>query len=498
MFLVSADEMRAIDRASIDEFQIPSDLLMYIAGKEAADVIASSVSKDKTIIVFCGQGNNGGDGFVIAWLLFLQGYSITIFFNGTSGKLSADSLKYHELCRICDIEFTDDFNFRHDVVIDSLLGTGFKGDLRIKEKEIVISINNSGSFVFSIDIPSGLPSDGNVEDGLICIHADETLAIGLAKINQFTYPGKSFCGKVTVLRNIFPPELLDIYSKRRLIDEPFSFSMPEKNKNTNKYKEGCVHIVSGSEGMEGAALLAASSLLTSGCGIAKLFCPSESRNIIAGKIPELLTFSSDELTAADVINDVKYDILLGGSGAGRNENSEKIFNIFIVLVNSGFYRKCIIDGDWLYMLSQLENFCFQKQCRVVLTPHDGEGARLLGMKSSEFIKNRVYHAEEISLKYKAVTVLKGSDTIITDGFSTVIINAGNESLATAGSGDVLAGIIASVMIKIDDPLEAAVIAVHIHGKCAELLTGNRENRTIRASELIDVIHDSIETLYSSI
>lgn len=479
---VSADSMKEIDRITIEEYGVYPDILMYTAGFECFKIIKEKYSTENCFSMFCGKGNNGGDGFVISFLLHLAGYRIKSFLIGDFKKLSSESRKYYDICLKYNI-IEDSPDYSSDVIIDCILGTGVKGAVREPYKSVIDKINESSAEIISIDIPSGLNSDGAVEDEICCVKADRTFTIGCYKKNIITSPGRRFCGEVLLLENIFPPEIINSFSGIYIPDKEYIFNNTDFNKklNTHKYREGVFLIAGGFEGMEGAALLSANALFETGCGIAKVITSEKSRPIIAGKIPELMT---SELTTFDKEFFEKTDAVILGPGLGRSPESEKFYLKFTELIPESII--VIVDGDALYFLKKYPN-SLKKLKNIILTPHDGEALRLSEVEPSVLRNDRLAASEKIATEYNAIVLLKGSENILTNGKSSYFMDYGNESLATAGSGDILTGIIAS-MIKKTDSLENAVIAaVYIQGKSAQLAAEDSFNPTIRSGDIIPYI-----------
>lgn len=496
MYFVTSDEIREIDRVSISEYKIPSEILMYTAAKEISDFIIGNFNADKTITICCGSGNNGGDGFAAGFILKNLGYNVKIHFYGNLPNISKDSKLYYNLCLQSKLIITKKFSYTSDIILDCLIGTGFIPPINDKYKNIIKNINDSKAVRISVDIPSGLPADGPVEIDSNCIKSDYTITIGMLKHNLVTYPGTLFCGKVILKRNIFPEELLKKYNAFKLINSDYikqNFNS-KKDTYTNKYNEGAIIVIAGSVNMSGAAILSTRSLFETGCGIAKLFTDELTKNQIVVELPETITFNRN-----DIINDPdrlssdkRYNSILIGPGFGRTPDSKNIFKLF--LQNMKGFRKAIIDGDGLYFLKKHYIKGAFKNCAVIITPHEGEASNLLGIDTIKVKQNRINSAIKLSNLYDSTVILKGHETIITNGIKTLVINSGNEALATAGTGDVLSGILASVFLKHDNPLDASAIAVYIHGQSCIYATKKEKINTIKASDIIHNIKNVIGEL----
>lgn len=485
MFAVTSSEMKEIDRVSIVDHKIPADILMYTAGFEVFKYIKNYISSNKIVQVLSGKGNNGGDGFVIAFLLNDYGINTKVYFKDTTEKLTPEALKYYNMCLERKI-ITEDICEEADVFIDCLLGTGICGEIHGVYADIAKRINSLKKIVYSVDIPSGLPSEGIVKQSDSLIKADETFTIGLVKRNMIVSPGKYYCGKVTVLDNIFP---MTAKRKNSLLWIPEKYEILKlanfyKENNTYKYKEGNFLIYAGSKGMEGAAILASESLFSAGCGIQVLITDSESRSVIAGKIPELMVVDFNEV----IINKNNYDCMICGPGIGRSQKSYD--NIVKIMNLSREDIPIIIDGDALYFIAKFNLLNNRKN--VILTPHDGEAALLLNISVEEVRFDRINVAKKISNDYNSVVVLKGSENIICYKDSICVISNGNESLATAGSGDVLTGIICSLIKRTDSLVDACICGVYIQGEAADLAIKSRKYKFIKSGDIIKYFPEVID------
>jgi hydroxyethylthiazole kinase-like uncharacterized protein yjeF len=327
MKVVTAEEMQKIDRITIDDIGIPAEVLMGYAGKSIADYIVDRIFNDlnprlKRIAVFCGTGNNGGDGFVIAYFLFNKGFDVNIYIAGIIEKISAASNVYLNICKKCNMIIAlvkDDLNTitleKYDLIVDALLGTGFKGVPRGVVKDSIIKINNAGVNILSVDLPSGLPSDGEAPEGEV-VKADYTVTIGLPKVSLVTHPGKQYTGNLHVSDIGFPSALTNSSDLMiDLLDSDYVKAHLSLLKDADSYKGDAGHIllVGGFDSMEGAIIMSAVSAFETGAGLATLLTTSQARHIIAGQIPELMTrtlnsFDMEQTHDANAKVSIKKDI----------------------------------------------------------------------------------------------------------------------------------------------------------------------------------------------
>ncbi len=508
MKVVTAAEMREIDRVSIEEYSIPGAILMNNAGKAVADFIIEKNLSGKADI-FCGTGNNGGDGFTAAWYLFEHSIDPLIYIAGSEEKITETSRIFLRICEKLGIKIIsldnnniDSLAIRPDaVVIDSLTGTGFEGVLHGVPQKIVRLINSSPNTVIAVDIPSGLPSDGAAPDG-DAVRAHYTITMGLPKISLVTYPGKEFSGELAVADIGFPASLTSGSAiKRSLIDKQFMqrIDLFTGSDDIHKGDKGNTIIIGGFSGMEGAAMLTASAMFRTGTGLVTLTTKEDSRSIIAGKIPELMTSSipgaHDNDSISRILNAKKYSLMIIGPGLGRDSFAGEVFNSCIKHSADAGIKKILIDGDGLFHLADyLKKNRLPEGVVYVITPHFMEASRISGVAVEEIKKNRLKLCEEIAENTGCITVLKGPGTVVSDGVNSCINTSGNRALATAGSGDVLSGITGALLNRIPDALNAASAGVYIHGLCADIYSETNQRDTMSASDIIDFIRPAIKKL----
>ncbi|MDY6933360.1 MAG: NAD(P)H-hydrate dehydratase [Spirochaetota bacterium] len=529
MKVVKAEEMQRIDKISIEQIGIPGEVLMGYAGKSIADFIEDNLACKKSVAVFSGTGNNGGDGFVIGYLLSNKGFNVDIYIAGSMGRVSETSRIYLNVCMNYGVEIIEvgdnavlrevDLE-RYDLIIDALLGTGFRGSVRGIIKDIIEMINNCGIMILSVDIPSGLPSNGEAPDGVV-IKADYTVTIGLPKVSLVIYPGRRYTGELHVSDIGFPSTITNSSELRiELIDNSFVKKRLDFARDCDAHKGMIGHLllIGGFDEMEGAIIMAAMSAFETGIGLSTLLTTKKARSVIAGKIPELITRSLDTLGLPDLQECVKdndenyneedrdlcrsiesdlesffnedrrYDVLLIGPGMGRSRLSSIVFNTVIDKLSSYNIKSVIIDGDGLYHLSKyLKVTKLPEDITFAITPHFYEASRLMGRSVDEIKKNRLDAAIELSRLTSAVVLLKGPSTIVTDGTETLINTSGNPSLATAGSGDVLSGIIGALLLKDISSLDAAGIGAYVHGRAADICVMENGIDLLKATDVIDHI-----------
>lgn len=509
---VTAAEMREIDRAAIDDFGIPAAVLMNSAGKFTAEFIIENF-KGHAVTIFCGTGNNGGDGFTAAYYLFNTGFDVSVFLCGGCDRVTPVSAIFMNICRKSGIlihELTAEknvlcCNVKPGIIVDAIFGTGFSGKPAGVQLAAIQKINSLSMKVLSIDIPSGLVADGDIVEPE-AVRADITITIGLPKISISTFPGRAFCGKVLVADIGFPRSLTNSDNlKVNLIDDNLfrTNGLSIDQQDMHKGDRGHVLLAGGFPGMEGAIILAAKALFRTGTGLGTVITLRESRRIIAGKIPELMTAEITESEILSRINDYlkdnRFTGLVLGPGLGRSVQSRELFEALINAIPESGISRVIIDGDALFHLAEyLKRMPLPEGPEYCITPHFMEASRLAGTAIHNLKSNRLRACIDLALTTGTTAVLKGPSTIVSDGNETFINTTGNSRLATAGSGDVLSGIIASFMHTGISFIRSAACAVYLHGLAADIYADANPFNLMKAGDIIKRIPDALEKIYSGI
>ncbi len=491
MKAASGAEIRETDRKTIEEYGIPGSVLMGLAGNAAVREIVSFFGSIKRAAVCAGTGNNGGDGFVTAYLLACRGISAVIYLLGSPDRMTPDAALYFNACRKAGIpvisvtEGTADFS-GFDLIIDALCGTGISGGLRGLTAAMVKAVNSSGVPVASLDIPSGLPADGQAPEGP-AVRAKLTVTMGWPKLSLVTWPGAGYCGTVKTVDIGFPSVLGESFASS-LITEDFIQKISQKyDPDINKTDRGHLLIIGGFHGMEGAGLLAASGAFAAGAGLVTLACDGRARSVSAGKIPELMTADLDEQDPSDLVSSGRFRALVIGPGTGRTPEARNIFFKVMESMASGGIKRVLIDGDGLFHLAEyLKTGPLPEQVSFVLTPHFMEASRLTGQSVEEIRKDRIRAAELCADITGCSLILKGPLSVIACRKSPdrrrYINTTGNSLLATAGSGDVLSGITGAYLMTELSPEMALCKGAFVHGAAADLAAAEGRKH-ISASEI---------------
>lgn len=497
---VSAEQMRLIEGACFASGGTAYELMGH-AGRSLASAVRDAFPDGCRVAVLCGKGNNGGDGYAAASFLSDAGFCCSVWPVPLSASLSPSSERYRELCAaqglVCE-EFPDLDGV--DCIVDCLAGTGFSGQARGDLAAVIEKINASSAWTVSADVPSGLPSDGAVDAGAIIVRADCTVTFGCAKRNLMLYPGREFAGRVINADIGLPAEhvhehggscfIIDSASVRALAVEPPQW-------DAHKYRNGHCMVLGGFCGMEGAALMAAEAALETGTGLVTIVTEEPSRPVIAGKLREAMTMGlarapKDEISRllSEELVRRKVNTLLLGPGLGRGQFQGAVFDAAIDAA-CGIVRSIILDGDALRLLSEKGAFD-ARGSSLVLTPHAGEAANLLGVSATQILSDPYSHAVRISKEFSCTALLKGPSTVVAGSSGQFIPMSGNRILASGGSGDVLAGVCAALCARGVESDRAAVLAAFIHGRAADLIAAERPVHILRASELIAGLRRSFD------
>lgn len=487
MKVCTAGEMRSIDAFSIEKLNIPGIVLM----ENAASACTDAVKKLDNFVILVGKGNNGGDGLAIARQLINLGKKVLVYLV-FEDEFSGDAKINREILRSMNIPV----NFCGDIeklisdikasccVIDAIFGTGIRGEVTGLAKDVIDAVNSYSKYTLCVDVPSGINSDtGEVSESTV--KADKTVTFAAYKKGILLYPAADYTGDV-VVANIQIPELAFKATGIKINTTDADFvknTLPARKKNSHKGDYGKILIIGGKVGMGGAVLLSSLASLKMGAGLVTACIPKDMAEYI-GKLPyEVMTMPMDFKEDADKISDVvnNYDVVLFGNGIGREEY---VFTLLEKILDK-IEVPLIIDADGLFALSKFPEKIIGKN--AILTPHSMEMARLAGVNIETVEKNRFEIAKDFAEKYNVTLILKGNHSIITapDGRQNVNMT-GNSGMATAGSGDVLAGMTAS-LLAVCDPFDAATLAVHFHGLAGDFARDNLSETSVMAGDIISGI-----------
>jgi ADP-dependent NAD(P)H-hydrate dehydratase / NAD(P)H-hydrate epimerase len=516
MKILTAAQMAEVDRLTSECFLIPSILLMENAGRSFVDELdkfCSGLDK-KNILIFCGRGNNGGDGFVVARYLLLGGAMPTVMLFADPEMLKGDArtnwqiaqamgIPIHIFSVPSDAESHLNGMATPDVIVDALFGTGLSKPIGPEFLPILqwIEKTSSHSCVAAVDIPSGLMADSADIPGP-AVKAALTITFSALKLAHITPPAADFAGKVVLVSIGSPPILFENTEYRWNLIDPAQVrkALPTRKCDGHKGSYGHVYIVAGSSGKSGAALMTGLAALRSGAGLVTLWLPKGLQNGVVGKFPELMTEflpetnegTADQSGADKVLSQINQaDVLVLGPGMTTHESTKKLV---LELVRRSPVP-VVLDADGINAFvppeAVLENENGQP---VILTPHPGEMARLIGKKISEIQQNRMTIASDYAVQHQCHVILKGFQTIIADPEGNLFLNTtGNPGMATGGTGDILAGMVGrfAASWKLQDPdrnrlalVDYLAAAVYLHGLSGDLAAGEGSMESLIATDLV--------------
>jgi ADP-dependent NAD(P)H-hydrate dehydratase / NAD(P)H-hydrate epimerase len=499
--LYTAEEMRAIDRWAIEERGIPSLELMESAGTGVAGAV-SELEPNGPVRIVCGKGNNGGDGLVAARKLAEHGVETDTLMLWGPDELSPDARANHDrlassggTARVIEAGDLPGALAGSGVVVDALLGTGFTGKPRPPLDAAIEAINGCAAPVVAVDVPSGVDaSTGEVEGA--CVDADLTVTFHAAKLGLWVLPGKERAGHVEVIEIGIPDEEGGPLSgfTAGLIEPQVLDLVPPRGIGSTKFSSGSVLVIGGSRGLTGAPCMTSEAAMRAGAGWVRAAVPASLEAIFEQKLTEAMTVAlpdeNGSLTAAaeeQVLEAVeRADAVALGPGFGRAKRALALARALAAEVRAPL----LIDADGLNALGKdgLETLR-DRDCGAVLTPHSGELARLLDVESREVAAHRLRSAREAAARADNTVVLKGDDSLIVDGERTPIAVSpgGSPALATAGTGDVLSGVIAAFLSKGLPEFEAACAGVYAHSQAGWIAGAEFGVDSVIASDVIAAV-----------
>jgi ADP-dependent NAD(P)H-hydrate dehydratase / NAD(P)H-hydrate epimerase len=522
MKVVTAAEMEEIDRKTIGECGIAGIVLMERAGLAVTARIKELFGR-KNVIVVSGNGNNGGDGLVIARNLHNEGWEVSVVITSKPGDFKGDALSQYKTAVACGVKIHPAETFlsrpsslltRHSIIVDAILGTGLQRKISGRLADVIELINRSGLSVVSVDIPTGISSDDGQVMGT-AVRAAYTVTFGLPKRGHLLYPGAEYTGRLFTGDIGFPRPLLTSESLpvELLEKDAVSAMMPRRNVFSHKGDYSHVLIVAGSQGKTGAALMAARACLRAGAGLVTIGVPKSLTPVFQSRVTEEMILGLPDrgdgtlsVKAAGTIRDFlrgTADVLAIGPGIGVSADCERLMKILIRSPR----LPMVIDADGINALQGDKSILLKAKAGIILTPHPGEMVRLLQGKTGRGRKGTVVSIQDIekdristAIRFAKETgthlVLKGVPTIIGTEDGRAYINpTGNPGMATAGTGDVLTGMIAGFLGRTRDPLAACLLGVYLHGFAGDVAASEKGHDALIASDIIDAIPSAFLSLH---
>lgn len=488
-YLVNSREMRQYDNHTSEVFKVSSLLLMEQAAIAACEEIEKLVSKKEAILIVCGTGNNGGDGLAIGRILLLKGYTLELVLVGDEKKASEQNKKQQEILKAYGVPVYKEIPIQKDyqLIIDAIFGVGLTRKIEGVYRNTLEKLNDMTGQKLAIDIPSGVSADDGAVLG-VAFKADKTVTFAFDKVGLHLWPGNAVAGEVIVKEiGITEKSFLERRPAVAALEDSDLDQLTIRPTHSNKGTFGKLLIVAGSVNMAGAAILAGKSAYASGCGLVRILTPEENRVIIQTALPEaILTTYSAKKADVDIVKDAIdwADVVLIGPGIGIGEVSEALLKQVLKSVSVPI----VMDADALNLVAKDTNVLRQPHTEMVITPHLGEMSRLTG-DSVAFLQTRLLDtARDFANTYNVTCILKDERTITSIPYGATYVNlSGNAGMATAGSGDVLSGIVGSLMAQGYSSEKAAPLAVYLHGAAGDCMVKETGKAGLIASDLIQGI-----------
>lgn len=511
MRILNRGQMREADRRAIEEIGLPSLVLMENAGRQVVAAMESVYADlgDRRVAIVCGKGNNGGDGFVVARTLHQRGIDVSVFLVGQVAEVKGDARVNLEILGrlgLTVVELADEGQWElhfseiaeHDLIVDALFGTGLSAALTGIYETIVADLNGSEIPVVSIDLPSGMSADTPDLPG-DAVEAAMTVALAAPKLPLVLPPAEQQAGEIVIADIGIPLELIEQLDGPRIDlltrDRMRSLITP-RAPDAHKGDFGHVLIVAGSRGKSGAAVLAAQGALKSGVGLVTVASPRSIQPIVAAHGAEYMTLPVEEtvdgtihFAAAEMLLEQSVDVVLVGPGLGRGEG----VTTFMREMVEKSEVPLVLDADALNAFADEPAALVGREGRdIIITPHPGEMARLVGGTVADVQANRIDIARDFAEHHRLYVILKGYRTLIATPDGKIFINpTGSPGMATGGTGDVLAGMVAAWLAQLLDAEAACSVATYVHGAAGELAEADEGEISMTATDLVSHLGDAV-------
>ncbi len=515
MKVVSAVAMQKAERLTIDNYRIPGQVLMETAGRACAALVDAEygLGNEKLAVIVAGKGNNGGDGYVIARCLLRKGWTVSVFVIAEQDRIGGDAEKNLSLLDPLIVRYCPDpgdlLPFRADfrcatVIVDALFGIGVTKNVSGVYAEAVAMINFPGRPVVAVDIPSGIDASSGRVLG-VAVKADLTVTFAFAKLGHIVYPGRTYTGKLVTVDIGLPPEVATGV-------EYYEYLNSESVGPLLKFRERCGHkgsyghclIIAGSTGKTGSAALSANSAVRAGSGLVTLAVPASLNPILEVKTTESMTLPLEDCGKGHFGEENFSAILQAACGKDAVALGPGISTTTdTVALVQRLVKECpvpiVLDADALNAIAGNVSILLEKKSpAVVLTPHPGEMSRLTGHSIACIEGDRIAVARDFAVRYAVYLVLKGAGTVVAAPDGSIAINgSGNPGMASGGMGDVLTGIIVSLLGQGYPTLEACRLGVFLHGHAADLVAREKGEIGITATDVLERLPSAYKNIRES-
>ncbi len=509
-YALGSKQMKELDRYTIETVGVPSCVLMEKAALAVVQHTKEICTKEHKILAVCGYGNNGGDGIAAARILHMQGYHVGIYMAGDRTHATKETKQQLKIARKAGVKILRKPHWeQQDVLLDALFGIGLSRPVSGELFNLCDAMNRSGKRIIAVDIPSGICADDGKVLG-IAVRADMTVTFGYQKVGCLLYPGKEYCGTVYVEDIGFAEAGLSEPARRLYMEDVSQVLLPIRRADSNKGTYGRVLVVAGSKNMSGAAYFAASAAYRMGAGLVRILTAKENREILQRQIPEAILTTYDTLEDGILPEDAEQikealewaSVVLLGPGLSMCAMSARLVNY----IATECKVPLVVDADGLNILSRMitekipadggieaRMECLKKLLpkKTILTPHKMELSRLTGIPMAELVASLIDSSALCTYNNELIFVKKDVRTVVSFGTTDYINITGNDGMATAGSGDVLAGMIIGYLAQDNDPVTAAIMGCYLHGLAGDIAASKKGVRSMIASDILDAIPASL-------
>ncbi len=504
MLLAKVEQMKAIEKEAVAKQGISIYELMERAGGAVAKEAHEMLGKSGQVLVFCGSGNNGGDGFIAARLLAAQQFDVEVIMLTAADELTGAAQRaFRTIEKLNSVKKTsfslEKRPYNADLVIDAVLGFGLKGNLRGNTAKAISIINSIKATILSVDLPSGVNSDTGQVRGE-AVKATRTVTFTCSKAGMAIYPGANFVGSIRVADIGIEKTIISSHAKVCLGSRSMSRRLlPNRQTDAHKGDCGRVLVIGGSVGMTGAVAMSSQAALKIGAGLVTLGVPESLNSVLETKLTEVMTKPLPDTPdktlrakALDVIIDMvpSVDAVLVGPGISTHSSTATLVQQLVMSVE----KPLVIDADGLNALAGKTDLLLKRPGPTVITPHPGELGRLLGTSAEIIQSDRLSWAEAASKDWKITVILKGARTVIAGGGCLYINPTGNPGMATAGTGDILAGFLTGLIAQGLPIYPASVLSVYLHGLAGDIGAKYRTQLALVATDLLNYLPAAIKEL----
>ena len=509
-YALNSIQMKEIDTFTIEQIGIPSLVLMEKAAMAVVRHIKMLCEKQNKILAVCGYGNNGGDGIAIARILHMEGYVVDILMVGEEQRATKETKQQLKIAENLGVSILRKVQWEeYTIIVDAIFGIGLTREITGEFRKTIEQINSAKKIVVSVDIPSGISADNGTVLG-IAVKAHTTVTFGWKKVGCLLFPGTEYAGEVFVEEIGFATKEKEELSKRFYFDKKPEELLPTRKSDSNKGTYGKVLIIAGSKNMSGAVYFSAKAAYRMGAGLVHIVTAVENREILQYQLPEaiLTTYTTKEELSEQEKNSVEEairwaNVILIGPGLGRSN----ISTLLVQMVLKMCQVPLVIDADGLNIIAtMISERIYEKtnveeriQCLAnmlpkgtIITPHKKELSRLIGIPLEDLVHCLIDSSSKCTYNNEIIYVKKDARTIVSFGTLDYINVTGNDGMATAGSGDVLGGMIVGLLAQGTTPFISAIVGVYLHGLAGDIASKQKGTRSIIASDILEAISETLK------